>query len=101
MRARIFYPARSAMQSGPAHRRQWCLRFEPTEFGARDALTGWQGMSAPTSQLVLHFASRAEAIAYAEKRGLDYDAEPAPTRGRKQKDYTLNFSAKRRTAWTH
>ncbi len=101
MRARIFYPARSAMQSGPAQKRQWCLRFIQDAFGERDAMTGWQGKSAPASQLVLRFASRAEAIAYAEKHKVDYEVEPEPTLGQKQKDYTLNFSAKRRTAWTH
>ena len=101
MRARIYYPARTAMQSGPARHRRWVLRFEPEEFGSRDAMTGWQGMSAPSSQLVLEFASLAEAVAYAEKHKLEYETEPAPKRQMKQKDYTMNFSAQRRTAWTH
>lgn len=101
MRARIYYPARTAMQSGPARTRQWLLRFEPEQFGRRDAMTGWQGMGAPASQLVLEFASQAEAIAYAEKHGLDYEVEPQAKRAPKRKDYTMNFSSQRRTAWTH
>jgi hypothetical protein len=55
------------------------LEFEPT--GARfiEPLMGWTGSDDPFAQVRLEFPSRAAAVAYAERAGLDYRViEPAP-----------------------
>ena len=79
MRARIYQPARSAMQSGMAKTRQWVLEFDQGEARALDPLMGWTGSSDTQSQVRLRFETRAEAEAYAAAKGLAYDVmDPKP-----------------------
>ncbi|HEX5426479.1 MAG TPA: NADH dehydrogenase ubiquinone Fe-S protein 4, partial [Candidatus Acidoferrales bacterium] len=41
MVARIFRPARTAMQSGEARTKEWVLEFDPAEPRSIDPLMGW------------------------------------------------------------
>ena len=41
MLARIYRPAKNAMQSGPALGKDWVLEFEPTDARRQDPLMGW------------------------------------------------------------
>ena len=41
MTARIFMPAKNAMQSGRAQTRQWQLDYEPEQARAVEPLMGW------------------------------------------------------------
>ncbi len=101
MRARIYQPPRSAMQSGWAATHDWVLEFEPAEPRRPDPLMGWIGSADTQSQVVLHFPTQAEAIAYAEKNGLAYDLERPQTRQIKPKAYADNFRFGRMENWTH
>ena len=65
MRARIYQPARTAMQSGTAKTHGWVLEFAPSEAREVDPLMGWTGSADTQSQVRLRFESKEAALAYA------------------------------------
>ena len=67
MLARIYLPARSAMQSGQAATREWILEFAPEDRKVLDPLMGWTGSGDMDGQVRLRFPTRDEAIAYATR----------------------------------
>jgi hypothetical protein len=69
--ARIYRPAKNAMQSGKARMKTWVLEFEPDEAQTRDPLMGWVGSGDMRAQVKLRFDSAEAAQAYAERSGLD------------------------------
>ena len=89
--ARIYKPARNAMQSGKANTREWTLEFEPRDAKRLDPLMGWAGSSDTLGQVSLHFTTRDEAIAYANKHGIDFELEMPHTSKLKPKSYADNF----------
>jgi NADH dehydrogenase len=103
MLAKIYKPARSAMQSGPAHSRQWVLEFVPAQARWIDPLMGWTGSADMNSQVQLRFPTREEAVAYAERHGIAYQAFEPKRRSHivRPHGYGDNFAADRRFAWTH
>ena len=100
-KARIYLPAKTAMQSGRARTRQWLVEFAPGAAQSPDPLMGWAGGAETSSQVMLRFDSRDEAVAYAEKRGLDYEIEEPRRPAMRIKSYSDNFKAGRDTNWTH
>jgi hypothetical protein len=52
---------------------------------------GWNGSDDTSRQIHLTFATREEAIAYAEREGLSYQVTGAPGRAIKPKSYADNF----------
>jgi ETC complex I subunit conserved region len=99
--ARIFTPPRNAMQSGRGRTQEWVLEFEPGEKQRLDPLMGWSGSGDTRGQVRLRFATREEAVAYAEANGLRYEIEePKPIRI-KAKVYADNFRYGRTENWTH
>jgi ETC complex I subunit conserved region len=101
MRARIYLPPKSAMQSGTAKTHRWVLEYEPEKAKTRDPLMGWTGSDDMRQQIRVMFDTREEALAYAEKHAIPYDLEIPATRVRKPKAYADNFRADRRENWTH
>jgi hypothetical protein len=101
MRARIFQPPKTAMQSGLAKTQEWALEFIPSHAERPDPLMGWTGGGDTQVQVKLSFDSREEAIAYAERAGLQYDVELPQTRRIKPKAYSDNFKYNRIENWTH
>ncbi|MDD2795558.1 ETC complex I subunit [Acidocella sp.] len=101
MRARIFLPPKSAMQSGTAKTHRWMLEYEPETAKISDPLMGWTGSDDMRSQIKLSFATREEAIAYAKAHEIPYDLEIPTARVRKPKVYADNFRADRKENWTH
>ncbi len=91
MRARIYQPPKTAMQSGWAATHEWVLEFEPSSPRRPDPLMGWIGSADTQAQVRLNFDTRDEAVAYAEKQGLDYDLELPQQRRVKPKAYAYNF----------
>lgn len=101
MTARIYKPAKSAMQSGTGNTEQWVLEFEPAAKRTPDPLMGWSGSSDTQQQVRLTFDTRDDAVAYALRNGLAYTvAEPKP-RGMVKKSYADNFKFGRIGTWTH
>lgn len=101
MRARIFLPPKSAMQSGLARTHRWVLQYEPEKAKVRDPLMGWTGSDDMHQQIRLTFDSREAAISYAEAEGIAYDVEIPAVRIKRPKSYADNFRADRKENWTH
>ena len=100
MTARIFLPARNAMQAGQA-KDQWVLEYEPESPRRVDPLMGWTSSSDMRSQVRLRFATKEEAIAYATRAGLVYRVEEPKAATRKLVSYSDNFRPGRLTPWSH
>jgi len=101
MTARIFKPAKTAMQSGEARTKEWVLEHEPAAAREIDPLMGWTSSSDTAAQVRLEFDTKDEAVAYAERNGLAYSlVEPTP-RKQIRKSYADNFKFGRLGAWTH
>ncbi len=101
MVARIFRPAKTAMQSGQAKTKRWVLDFEPEAAKSADPLMGWTSSSDMKGQIRLFFASKEEAIAYAERKGLAYVVTEPKERAVKTMSYSDNFKYGRVGVWTH
>ncbi len=103
MSAKIYQPARSAMQSGQSRTKGWILEFIPAQARFIDPLMGWTGSGDMNSQVKLTFDTREAAIAYAEKNGIEYLVAEPKKRSHilRQNGYGDNFAAQRRTPWTH
>ena len=71
-RARIFRPAKTAMQSGRAQTRKWVLEYEPATPRQPDPLMGWASAADTLNEVQLRFDTRDEAVAFADRSGLDY-----------------------------
>jgi hypothetical protein len=101
MTARIYKPAKTAMQSGNAKTKEWVLDYEPEEPRQIEPLMGWTSSGDMRQQVRLHFDTEQEAVAYAERHGIPYQlSEPKPT-ARRVISYADNFAFKRRDPWTH
>jgi len=103
MSARIYKPAKTAMQSGTAKTDKWVLEFAPSDARVCDPLMGWTGSSDMSSQVRLSFDSLDAARDYADKQGIPVVIQSPKTRKRtiRPGGYGDNFSHSRRGAWTH
>ena len=100
MRARIYLPPKSAMQSGRAGT-GWALSYLSDSPEHPDRLMGWSGGGDTQAQVRLTFDTKEEAIAYAEHNAIPYDVEIPRERRVRIRAYADNFSYKRRENWTH
>jgi hypothetical protein len=101
MTARIYKPAKTAMQSGQAKTKDWVLEYEPEEPRVVESLMGWTSSGDMKSQLRLRFATKDEAIAYCERHGIPYQVAEAKEIERHGLSYADNFAYTRRVPWTH
>ncbi len=92
-KARIYKPAKTAMQSGRAKTNAWVLEFEPAEQKQLDPLMGWTGSGDMNGQVRLRFADKDAAISYAEKHNIAFDVIEPQVRTPKRKSYADNFRA--------
>jgi hypothetical protein len=101
MIARIYKPAKTAMQSGTAKTKEWVLDYEPEQPRQIEPLMGWTSSGDMRQQVHLRFDTAEEAIAYCERHGIAYQifkSKPAERRGI---SYADNFAVNRRDPWTH
>lgn len=103
MRARIYQPARTAMQSGTAKAKGWVLEFAPASAREVDPLMGWTSSDDTQAQVKLRFDTRAAAEAYATAKGIEFEViEPKARKPViRPRGYGENFATDRRGAWTH
>ncbi len=101
MTARIYKPARNAMQSGTANTKEWVLDYEPEQPRVIDPLMGWTSSADMKQELRLHFDTKEEAIAYCERHGIPYQVFETRPSVRQRMSYSDNFAYPRREAWTH
>ena len=100
MTARIYLPARTAMQSGQA-KDKWVLEFEPESAREIEPLMGWTSSTDMKAQVRLRFDNKEEAIAYAAKSGIAYRVEEPKPATRKTVSYSDNFKTTRVVPWSH
>lgn len=101
MAARIYRPAKTAMQSGSARTKAWVLRYAPEAPLTRDPLMGWTSSTDMMREVNLEFPTKEEAIAYATRKGIAFTViEPKP-RAPIRKSYADNFKFGRIGSWTH
>ena len=101
MTARIYQPAKTAMQSGQANTKDWALDFEPEEPRQVEPLMGWTSSGDMRQQVRLRFDSKEEAIAYCQRHGIAYQVFESKPSARRTMSYSDNFAFNRRDAWTH
>ena len=101
MLARIFKPAKNAMQSGKANTKEWVLEFEPASARKSDPLMGWTSSSDMNGQIRLTFETREEAVDYAQRHGVAFQLFEPKEPKRIIKAYADNFSTDRKEPWTH
>ena len=103
MRARIYKPARNAMQSGTAKSKRWVLEFVPASRREVDPLMGWTSSNDTQSQVKLRFDSKEAALEYAQENGIEAVVSEPKTRKANIRagGYGENFATHRRTVWTH
>ena len=100
MTARIYQPARTAMQSGQA-KDDWVFEFETESPRQIEPLMGWTSSGDMKSQVRLKFDTQQEAVAYATRNGIPYRIELAKKATRKIVSYSDNFRHNRTVPWSH
>jgi len=103
MRARIYQPARNAMQSGQAKTKEWVLEFAAASSRDIDPLMGWTSSSDTQAQVKMTFESQEAAVEYAQANDVDFVVQEPNTRAHNVRagGYSENFAPTRRGAWTH
>ena len=101
MVARIYKPAKTAMQSGTAKTKEWVLDYEPEQPREIEPLMGWTSSGDMRQQVRLSFDTSEEAIAYCERNGIAYQVSEPKAPARRTMSYSDNFAFKRRDPWTH
>jgi hypothetical protein len=101
MTARIFKPAKNAMQSGTAKTKEWQLDYEPEQPRVIEPLMGWTSSGDMKQQLTLRFDTREDAVAYCEREGIPHEVIEPKEPARRQIAYADNFAFRRGEPWTH
>jgi hypothetical protein len=101
MTARIFMPAKNAMQSGEAKSKRWMLEFDQEIPREVEPLMGYTSSADMLQQVQLLFETKEEAIAYAEKNGIAYRVTEPKLREPKRLSYSDNFKFSRVEPWSH
>ena len=89
-KAKIYIPAKTAMQSGKRKTKNWLLEFETLSTGTNH-LMGWETSKDTMSEVKLEFTTKEEAINYAKKNDIDYNLIEPKKNKMIIKSYTDNF----------
>ena len=86
-KAKIYIPAKTAMQSGRGKLKNWVLEFD-TKDPSVNPLMGWETSSDTLEEVILKFPTKDKAINYAKKNNITYTIiEP------KKKEYVIKSYA--------
>ena len=92
-KAKIYKPARTAMQSGKRNTKNWLLEFDTLNTGI-NPLMGWETSNDTMSEVKLQFSTKEQAVNYAKKNNIIYYiVEPQENKIIK-KSYSDNFFKK-------
>ena len=89
-KAKIYIPAKTAMQSGRGKLKDWVLEFV-TKDSSINPLMGWESSSDTYTELKLEFSSKELAINYAKKKKIDFELIEPRKRKTVKKSYADNF----------
>lgn len=101
MPARIYKPAKTAMQSGRGRTERWLLEYEPEKPKSIEPLMGYTSSGDMRQQVRLSFDTAEEAIAYAVREGIPYQLAEPKARTPKKVSYSDNFKFAKAETWTH
>ena len=89
-KAKIYIPAKTAMQSGRSKQKNWILEFE-TKDNKINPLMGWESSTDTLNEVLLKFTSKEKAIEYAKKNSINYRIIEPKKRKFVLKSYADNF----------
>ena len=79
------------MQSGTAKTHRWVLEYEPATPREPEPLMGWASARDTLNEVKMRFPTLDDAVAFAEKHGLQYIVIEPHARSPKAKSYADNF----------
>ena len=89
-KAKIYKPAKTAMQSGKRNTKNWILEFDTLNTGI-NPLMGWETSQDTMSEIKLEFSNKDQAINYAKKNNIDYYVVEPQKNIIIKKSYAENF----------
>lgn len=93
MKVKISRPTKSAMQSGKRNTKRWLVTpIEEANIRSVNPVTGWVSASDTSSQFRFEFATKEEAIKFAQNRNFVFEIEEPKIASVKQKSYAGNFT---------
>ncbi|MEX3009170.1 ETC complex I subunit [Hoeflea sp. TYP-13] len=101
MSAKIYRPAKTAMQSGKAKTHLWVLEYDQEVPRTIDPIMGYTSSSDMKQQLRLSFETREEAVSYAKRNNIAFRVIEPHDPKRRRVAYADNFRYDRRQPWTH
>tara|TARA_Y100000590_G_scaffold465698_1_gene638766 strand:+ start:907 stop:1188 length:282 start_codon:yes stop_codon:yes gene_type:complete len=90
-KAKIYVPAKTAMQSGLGKNNKWIIEFKTKDSGI-DPLMGWESSTDTLTELKLEFSTKELAIEYAKKNQIDFELIEPQKRKLVKKAYADNFT---------
>ncbi|WP_162759213.1 ETC complex I subunit [Rhizobium cremeum] len=101
MSAKIYRPAKTAMQSGKAKAHVWILEFDQASPRKIDPIMGYTSSADTRQQVKLVFDTLEQAEAYARREGIEYRVLQPKEPKRQSVSYSDNFRFNRLQPWTH
>jgi len=89
-KAKIYIPAKTAMQSGRGKLKKWVLEFD-TKDTKINPLMGWESATDTLEEIILKFSSKEKAIEYAKKNNISYKIFEPKKKKFVIKSYADNF----------
>ena len=89
-KAKIYIPAKTAMQSGRCKLKKWILKFE-TKDPSINPLMGWETSKDTLEEIILKFSTKEQAIEYAENNNISYTLVEPKKKEFVIKSYADNF----------
>jgi len=90
MKAIIYRPTKSTMQSGFKNSKIWVLKFEDKNKYI-EPFMGWTGSNCMDQEIRIDFETKEEAIEFAKTKSLDYEVIEPQARKIQPKSYIDNF----------
>ncbi|MDB9807791.1 ETC complex I subunit [Candidatus Pelagibacter sp.] len=90
LKAKIYIPTKTSMQSGLGNSEKWVLEFQTSNTGI-NPLMGWETSSDTLSELNLEFSNKDLAIEYAKKNKINFEVIEPQKRKTVKKSYANNF----------
>ena len=89
-KAKIYIPAKTAMQSGRGKLKKWILEFITKDTSAKP-LMGWESSTDTLDEVILKFSSKEKAIEYAKANNISYTIIEPKRKEFVIKSYADNF----------
>ncbi len=89
-KAKIYIPAKTAMQSGRGKTKNWVLEFH-TKDSSTNPLMGWEASDDTMGEVKLEFHSKEKAIDYAKENKINFKVIEPKKRKFVIKSYSDNF----------